>query len=238
MHLKVAVVDGGTVMTGSFNWNGTAALANDENMIVLRDPEVVDHYRRQVLEVRGDEPHVIEGGPMTDDMALHFSPEERLDDVLVSHIGQADSSVDVAMFTFTSAPVIDALVAAVDRGVQVRAVLEHKQTGFTSADEQLEQAGALELDRPDPTGDPEAWLAEAHEVDRASWKAERGTNLLRHPSLRGFLRDVVPAMAARGWIDLHVMRLDGRAVAHELCFDFGGRVFWHANGQLLGTFQI
>ncbi len=143
MHLKVAVIDGEFAMTGSFNWNGTAALANDENMIVVRDPEVVAHYRRQVLEVRGDTPHLVEGGAMTAEMALHFSPEERLDEVLVDHIDQANSSLDVAMFTFTSEPVLDALVAAIGRGVQVRAVLEYKQTRYSNADEQLEQAGAL-----------------------------------------------------------------------------------------------
>ncbi|MBW2458755.1 MAG: hypothetical protein JRI68_29925, partial [Deltaproteobacteria bacterium] len=142
MHLKVTVVDGKWAMTGSFNWNGTAALANDENMIVVRDPAVVDHYRRQVLEVRGDEPHVVEGGPMTADMALHFSPEERLDDVLVHHIDQAVSTVDVAMFTFTREPVLNALLAAMNRQVQVRVVMERKQTTITSVDEQLSQAGA------------------------------------------------------------------------------------------------
>lgn len=143
MHLKIAVVDSSLVMTGSFNWNGTASLANDENMIALRDPELVTMYRNQVLETLGEKPREVEGGQATETMALHFSPEEHLDDVLSDHIGRADQSIDIAMFTFTSTPVADAVAAAARRGVRVRAVLERKQTGTTSVDEQLEEAGAL-----------------------------------------------------------------------------------------------
>ncbi len=143
MHLKVAVIDSDFVMTGSFNWNGTAALANDENMLVMRSEQIAQRYRNQVLEVRGDQPHKIEGGAITDQVALHFSPEEKLDQVLVKQIGKANSTIDMAMFTFTSKPVANALVAAIDRGVRVRAVVENKQTGNTTADEKIEQAGAL-----------------------------------------------------------------------------------------------
>jgi phosphatidylserine/phosphatidylglycerophosphate/cardiolipin synthase-like enzyme len=37
MHHKFTVVDGRTVMTGSYNWNETAQEVNEENMLVLRD---------------------------------------------------------------------------------------------------------------------------------------------------------------------------------------------------------
>ncbi|MBI4703156.1 MAG: carbohydrate-binding protein [Deltaproteobacteria bacterium] len=143
MHLKVAVVDGALALTGSFNWNSTAALTNDENMVVLRDPAVVQAYRQQVLEVLGALAPAVQGGQLTPEMGLHFSPEERLDEVLVQAIAAAEQTVDVAMFTFTSEPVADALVAALDRGVRVRAVIERKQTDMTKVDERLDKAGAL-----------------------------------------------------------------------------------------------
>jgi phosphatidylserine/phosphatidylglycerophosphate/cardiolipin synthase-like enzyme len=141
MHLKVTVVDSAIAMTGSFNWNGTASLANDENMVVVAEPELVDMYRNQVLEVLGEKPHETEGGDATDVTALHFSPEQHLDDVLRTELSSAIESVDIAMFTFSSDAVADAVVDAAQRGVAVRAVLESKQTGWTEVDDRLEQAG-------------------------------------------------------------------------------------------------
>jgi phosphatidylserine/phosphatidylglycerophosphate/cardiolipin synthase-like enzyme len=143
MHLKTAVIDGETVMTGSFNWNGTAALANDENMIVVRDAELAARYGRQVHEVRGDEPHHVEGGVVRDGLELHFAPEEKTDAVIVRELDAATTSVDVAMFTLTQTGVGAALERAVLRNVRVRIVMEEKQQALGTIDEKLEQRGAL-----------------------------------------------------------------------------------------------
>ena len=89
----------------------------------------------------------------------------------------------------------------------------------------LDGLGSVELRRLGPQDDCAAWMSEVLAVNDASWKAERGTNLFRHPSIQGFFVDLVPRMAEAGWLDLHMLRLDGKAVAYELCFDFGGRVF-------------
>jgi len=142
MHLKTAVIDGEIMMTGSFNWNDTASLANDENMLVLREPELAARYRDQVLEVLGEQPRNVDGGPVNDMLEVHHSPEEQLDTILVREIDAAEHTIDVAMFTLTSATVVDALVrAATQRDVTVRAVVENKQTGLSDADEKLEAAG-------------------------------------------------------------------------------------------------
>ncbi|MDI3298601.1 MAG: phospholipase D family protein [Bacillota bacterium] len=46
MHLKVAVIDGRTVITGSYNWTLSAADENDENLLVIRDPALAASYGR------------------------------------------------------------------------------------------------------------------------------------------------------------------------------------------------
>jgi CelD/BcsL family acetyltransferase involved in cellulose biosynthesis len=89
----------------------------------------------------------------------------------------------------------------------------------------LEEAGSLEVARMDREADSRAWMAEVFAVNHASWKAERGTNLFRSPPIRDFFAGLVPVMAARDRIDLHLVRLDGEAAVYELCFDFGGRLF-------------
>jgi CelD/BcsL family acetyltransferase involved in cellulose biosynthesis len=89
----------------------------------------------------------------------------------------------------------------------------------------LADAGGAPPERLGPEHDVAAWIEEVFAVNDASWKAARGTDLFRARAIRSFFAALVPEMAARGWIDLHVIRAGGRAVVYELCFDFGGRLF-------------
>lgn len=142
MHLKVTVIDDEIAMTGSFNWNETAAIANDENMLVFKDPEVVSRYKQQVLEVLGDVPRSKAPPQATPDVRVYFTPEERTDGVIAREIDAARTSLDVAMFTYTNATVGAAVERAARRGVKVRLVLERKQTGLSTQDEAAARAGA------------------------------------------------------------------------------------------------
>jgi phosphatidylserine/phosphatidylglycerophosphate/cardiolipin synthase-like enzyme len=44
MHHKFAIVDGKTLLTGSYNWTRGAARDNEENLIVTDDPRLVSSY--------------------------------------------------------------------------------------------------------------------------------------------------------------------------------------------------
>lgn len=44
-HNKVVLIDDETVITGSFNFSSSAELRNAENLLVVRDPEMVRRYR-------------------------------------------------------------------------------------------------------------------------------------------------------------------------------------------------
>jgi len=50
MHNKFCVIDGRTVITGSYNWTKNAETRNDENVIVLHDPDVAMIYQRKFEE--------------------------------------------------------------------------------------------------------------------------------------------------------------------------------------------
>lgn len=143
MHLKVAVIDSTTTLMGSFNWNETAALVNDENMLVLREPEIAKRYRNEVLEVLGEKPRVTEGGVVQAGLELHFSPEEKLDATVVKAIDAATKSVDIAMYTYTMPSILSSAERAARRGVKVRLVVESKQSGLSKGDETLAAAGGL-----------------------------------------------------------------------------------------------
>ena len=47
LHHKFALVDDTTVIIGSQNWSKAANETNDENLIVLRNPTVAAHFRRE-----------------------------------------------------------------------------------------------------------------------------------------------------------------------------------------------
>ena len=44
MHNKVMIVDGGTVVTGSFNYTASAEHKNAENLLLIHDPTLVADY--------------------------------------------------------------------------------------------------------------------------------------------------------------------------------------------------
>jgi CelD/BcsL family acetyltransferase involved in cellulose biosynthesis len=97
----------------------------------------------------------------------------------------------------------------------------------------LEALGEVTLTRLPPGGDCAAWLEEVLDVDRESWTAARGTNLFGHPTLRAFFLDLLPRLHARGWLDLHVLRVAGRALAYEICLEFGGTLYAYNAGYRL-----
>jgi phosphatidylserine/phosphatidylglycerophosphate/cardiolipin synthase-like enzyme len=51
-HNKVMIVDGDTVITGSFNWTASAENANAENLIILHGQEVAQVYADRWEELR------------------------------------------------------------------------------------------------------------------------------------------------------------------------------------------
>jgi phosphatidylserine/phosphatidylglycerophosphate/cardiolipin synthase-like enzyme len=57
----------------------------------------------------------------------YFSPSTNLEEVDLSLIGQAEHSIDVAMYTFTDRRIAMALRRAAERGVTVRIYRDHEQ---------------------------------------------------------------------------------------------------------------
>jgi phosphatidylserine/phosphatidylglycerophosphate/cardiolipin synthase-like enzyme len=47
MHHKFAVVDRQTVLTGSYNWTMESEDENHENLIIMRETDLVEAYLRE-----------------------------------------------------------------------------------------------------------------------------------------------------------------------------------------------
>jgi cardiolipin hydrolase len=51
MHHKFAVLDGASLLNGSYNWTRSAATFNEENLIVTSDAALVATFSRQFREM-------------------------------------------------------------------------------------------------------------------------------------------------------------------------------------------
>ena len=142
MHLKATVIDGQTLMTGSFNWNETAARFNEENMLVIHDVEAAALYRDEILgiiEESADHPHL---ESLNDCTQILFSPDVPLDNPIVAELDRATSHIDIAMFVLSERDIGQALIRAQERGVNIRLITEDKMADYSWIDEALEERGA------------------------------------------------------------------------------------------------
>ena len=139
MHHKFTVIDDALVMTGSYNWNLTAQVTNDENMVVVRDPKLVAAYAHEFAELLGEAPHT-PGPAVGQGGRVYFSPEDDVQDVIEDAIAGASTRVLVSVFTFRDDAIARALRDAANRGVEVWLITERKQADNTSADEIVAEA--------------------------------------------------------------------------------------------------
>ncbi len=146
MHNKFAVFDGKTLETGSFNWSIGADNQNFENALFRDEPNIVSGYesywrwmwaKGKPLSSTQAEPESIEPAPSDPSPALAFkgeawpsyafSPQGGGEALLVRAIDKCASSIDIAMFSFYSQNVGDALLRAKNRGVAIRLVVDRSQ---------------------------------------------------------------------------------------------------------------
>jgi len=69
----------------------------------------------------------VSGGAGAAEIRQHYAPRENLERVDAALISSATETIDIAAYVLTDHPVIDALVAAQERGVSVRLILDPSQ---------------------------------------------------------------------------------------------------------------
>lgn len=151
MHHKYAVFDGELLMTGSFNWTRSADDKNFENAVFKTDKALIDGFTRNWHWMWSLEKGGV-GAPPADPLTpvtfaggryprYAFSPQGGVAALVLDMIGRAKSTIDVAMFSFYSQPVADALIAARKRGVVVRVVGDSSQARRSPAMLSLSKGG-------------------------------------------------------------------------------------------------
>ncbi|GAI75866.1 unnamed protein product, partial [marine sediment metagenome] len=51
MHHKFAIIDNRLLLTGSYNWTFSANNRNDENLMVIDDPEIIEIFQNQFVNL-------------------------------------------------------------------------------------------------------------------------------------------------------------------------------------------
>jgi CelD/BcsL family acetyltransferase involved in cellulose biosynthesis len=94
------------------------------------------------------------------------------------------------------------------------------------AEKKLAAEGAVTFTRVQP-GDPlDHAYDELLDIERESWKHDRGTAISVAPKQAGFYRDLVEAAGQAGTLHLTFLRLDGVAIAHNLGLVSDGQYFY------------
>lgn len=162
MHHKYAVFDGQLLATGSFNWTRAADDRNFENAVFKTDKALIEGFTRNwewMWSLGTDASPAAErpagagfGSPPADPLKpvalaggkyprYAFSPQGGVEDLLVDAIGRSKRTVDLAIFSFYSQRVADAVIAAKARGVSVRVVSDFSQSRRSQAVRSLADAG-------------------------------------------------------------------------------------------------
>lgn len=85
----------------------------------------------------------------------------------------------------------------------------------------LEEQGEVRLDVEDGSRDLDRLLDEGFEIEGSGWKVEEGSAILSRPETVRLYKDAAAWAASRGFLRLAFLRVEGRCVAFDYCFEVG-----------------
>lgn len=153
MHNKFVVIDDAVVWMGSANFTVNDIFRNNNNMLRIVDPALAANYL-----AKADDLHAGGGGPDGGSVLVNptlslggaslinaFAPDDEITATIVERINGAQQRVEMMAFAFTSDPVAEALIAARDRGLAVRGVMESRNARGTGSDFAMVREAGVDL---------------------------------------------------------------------------------------------
>jgi phosphatidylserine/phosphatidylglycerophosphate/cardiolipin synthase-like enzyme len=132
MHNKFWIFDGQTVWTGSTNITVSGIFEQNNNVVVVRSPEVAAIYEREFAEMwegqygptspstADQQSIVVNGTPLQ----VYFSAEDDVMTRIIPIVRGAQSSIRFFAFSFTDQPLAQAMIDRAGTGVDVEGVFE------------------------------------------------------------------------------------------------------------------
>ena len=135
MHNKVFVFSNNHVWTGSTNISSTCSGGFNANVsYLIKDSRVADLYRKEISQMYNEEKfHIdkekifqrnllLEDGTVLD---VYFAPnEDILNEAIIPSIHNAQKTIYVAMFYFTNKQILEELIKANKRGLDVKVIVD------------------------------------------------------------------------------------------------------------------
>ena len=131
LHHKFCVFDETIVLTGTWNPTTRGSYKHDNVVLLIESPRIAQSYlheygllaARKGMEVAHDDSYdqVNLSGALID---ICMSQQADCETVIIRALQEANHSIDMLAFTFTSEGVGDALVRAHQRGVDVHVIFE------------------------------------------------------------------------------------------------------------------
>ncbi|MEZ4222720.1 MAG: phospholipase D-like domain-containing protein [Polyangiaceae bacterium] len=140
MHDKFTIIDGKRVLTGSANYSSNALTYSDEELLLIDNATVAGLFETEFTELKTGAPNTATAAT-TPPVQVKFGTDDKLYQVVVDELKAAKSSIHVAMFSINQSSLVNELIAAKQRGVQVMVILDKVQADAGTEDEQLETAG-------------------------------------------------------------------------------------------------
>jgi len=142
MHNKFWIFDGRIVWTGSTNITVSGIFQQNNNVVVIRSPDVAGIYEREFAEMwdgqfgpkspstAGQQSVVVNGTSVQ----VYFSPEDDVMNRIIPIVRGAQSSVRFLAFSFTDQALGQAMIDRAGRGVDVSGVFEKVGSETESSD--------------------------------------------------------------------------------------------------------
>ncbi|NIM93232.1 MAG: DUF1669 domain-containing protein [Anaerolineales bacterium] len=143
MHHKFVVIDSTEVWTGSLNLTWSGLYRNNNHIFRINSPEVAANYLQEFNEM------MLEGrfgtaskrntpNPILelDDgiVEVYFSPDNGVVSRILKLLAEADDTIDLMAFSFTSDPIGEAILERYREGVNVRVLVESAQAEATGSE--------------------------------------------------------------------------------------------------------
>jgi CelD/BcsL family acetyltransferase involved in cellulose biosynthesis len=91
---------------------------------------------------------------------------------------------------------------------------KHTRREWRRKRKRLEEAGRTEVVLVTRLEDVERVLPQIQEIERRSWKEAQGTSFSADQDCQRFYSELARRCAARGWLRLHLLYVDGKPAAH------------------------
>ncbi len=140
MHDKFCVINGSTVITGSYNPTDGGELSRN-NMLIIHSKILARNYAKEwrSMETKAPRPGIIHkltlsGMPVEN----YFCPGDGCEDAVLRTLEKAQSEIVFMTFSFTSDPIGNLLIKKAQQGIHVEGICEDRQVDDFSECDRLD----------------------------------------------------------------------------------------------------